>query len=197
MEFGKVGNVTFPITKLMVLRGPNPRFSGKSIMCYGLKHKWKCFGGKSCKSWNRVFKSLKYHWVYKWILQLFKTAKSRKHWFLLSRFHEISWDFHEKAPRIDTCPNFIDTFPMMFSGFRGKAWKTLHKHWRFLVLLESKFLSSPRSKYQLNHKEYWWVWEAIFHEKHLNRQPGVRTGFKVLEPGADFWPKNRKVGQKV
>ena len=27
--------------------------------------------------------------------------------------------------------------------------------------------------------------------------PGVRTGFKVLEPEADFWPKNRKVGQKI
>ena len=39
MEFGKVGNVTFPTRKLMVLRGPNPRFSGKSIMCYISKHK--------------------------------------------------------------------------------------------------------------------------------------------------------------
>ena len=38
MEFGKVGNVTFPITKSMVWRGPNPRFSGRSIMCYVLKH---------------------------------------------------------------------------------------------------------------------------------------------------------------
>ena len=37
--FGEAGNVTFPITKLMVWRGPNPRFSGKSIMCYVVKHK--------------------------------------------------------------------------------------------------------------------------------------------------------------
>ena len=39
-------------------------------------------------------------------------------------FMKFLLDFHEKAPRIDTCPNFIDTFPIMFSGFRGKVWKT-------------------------------------------------------------------------
>ena len=126
-----------------------------------------------------------------------KLQKSREHWFLLTRVHGCLWDFHEKAPRIHTCPNLIDTFPMMFSGFRGKAWKTLHKHWRFLVLLESDFPSSPRSKYQVKPKEYLWFRDAIFQEKHLNPQPGVRTGFKILEPEADFWPKNRNVGQKV
>ena len=39
-EFRKAGNVSFLIRKLMVLRGPNPRFSGKSLMMsYVLKHK--------------------------------------------------------------------------------------------------------------------------------------------------------------
>ena len=38
-NFGKAGNVSFLSRKLMVLRDPNPRFSGKSIMCYVLKHK--------------------------------------------------------------------------------------------------------------------------------------------------------------
>ena len=40
---------------------------------------------------------------------------------MLSHFQDILWIFYEKAPRIDTCPTFIDTFPMTFSGFRKKS----------------------------------------------------------------------------
>ena len=181
----------------MVLRGPNPRFSGKSIMCYVLKHKRECFGRKSWKSWNHVFKSLKYSYVYKWFLQLFKTAKIAEP---LVFAVSISWNFmrfSRKCAQNWYVSNVYWYFSMMFSVFHENHPKTHINVVVFLFIFESDFPSSPRSKYQVKSKEYWWFRDAIFQEKHLNPQPGVRTGFKVLEPEADFWPQNRNMGQKA
>ena len=36
-----------------------------------------------------------------------------------------------------------------------------------------------------------------FQGNYLNPEPGVQSGLNVLEPGADFWPKNRHMGQKA
>ena len=180
----------------MVLRGRNPRFSGKSMMCYLLKHKWYRFERKSWESWNHVFKSLKYRYVYKSFLQHFKTANIAETLIFVVYVHSNLRDFHEKAPRIHTYPMFIDTFPMTFSGFRGKVWETLHKHWRF-----------------------WPFWSPISHRHRVQNTKlnlrniygfGMRFSKKTPKSAAwrsnriqgfgargRFLTQNRKVGQKV
>ena len=147
------------------------------------------FWKKSWKSWNHVFKSLKYSYVYKWLLQLFKTVKIAEP---LVFAVSISWNFMRFSRKCAQNWYVSNVYWYFFDDifcFPRKSSQNTHKRCRFLIILESDFPSPPRSKYQVKPKEYWWFRDAIFQEKHLNPQPGVRTGFKVLEPEADFWPK--------
>ena len=142
MEFGKVGNVTFPITKLMVLRGRNPRFSGKSMMCYLLKHKWYRFERKSWESWNHVFKSLKYRYVYKSFLQHFKTANIAETLIFAVSF---SWNF------------------MRFPRKGAQKWYVSNVYWYFP---DDVFWFPRKSmKTYINVVVYWSFWSPIFHRR--------------------------------
>ena len=107
-----------------------------------------------------------------------KLQKSRNHWFLLSLFHEILWDFHENAPRIDTCPTFIDTFSMTFSVFRENHQKT-----------------------HINVVVFWLFWSPISHRRrvqntklNLRNIDGFGMRFSKKTPKSAAWRSNRIQG---
>ena len=106
-------------------------------------------------------------------------------------------DFRERVAQKLLYAVVYWSFSSTFLDIRVKMPKIPTYSLSYLVLFELQNSVVAALKIPIKPKEYWWFREAIFQEKHLNPQPCVRTGFKVLEPGADFWPKNRKVGQKA
>ena len=98
-------------------------------------------------------------------------------------FHGDFTDFRERVAQNLLYAVVYWSFSSTFLDIRVELSKIPTYLLSYLVLFELQNSIVAALKIPIKPKEYWWFREAIFQEKHLNRQPGVRTGFKFSGPG--------------
>ena len=92
-------------------------------------------------------------------------------------------DFRERVAQKLLYAVVYWSFSSTFLDIRVKMPKIPTYSLSYLMLFELQNSVVAALKIPIKPKEYWWFREAIFQEKHLNRQPGVRTGFRFSGPG--------------